>query len=219
MVRFCDAVHERMDVQGDIVEIGIHHGKLFFILAAAARENERCIAIDLFNNQSLNIDSSGHGDYGRFTQNIETLFPQIKPQLKIIEGDSMSIPVARADRVVGTEGVRLFSVDGGHTKHHVLQDMSIAQELVVSGGVVLLDDFLGPHWVGVTEGFFEYMATLNRRFAPFMVFENKLFLTTFSEQPAMLVAVREFIEAEYGDEIHNRWRYIDICGFQVLSHA
>lgn len=217
MVRFCDAFHEQADIRGDIAEIGIHHGKLFFILAAAARPDERCIAVDIFNNQSLNVDRSGNGDFGQFSTYIDTLFPHIRPQLNIIQGDSMSIPASAASKILGSEKIRLFSVDGGHTKHHVLNDMCIAQEMLAGGGFVLLDDFLGPHWPGVTEGFFEYMKTLNRRLAPFMIFENKLFLTTFSEHAAVLAAVREFIEREHGDEIHHRWRYVELCGFKALG--
>lgn len=217
MVRFCDSFHEQAEIRGDIAEIGIHHGKLFFILAAAARSDERCIAVDVFNNQSLNVDQSGNGDLGQFSAYIDTLFPKIRPQLNIIQGDSMSIPPSAAGKILGSERVRLFSIDGGHTRHHVRNDMCIAQQVLVSGGVVLLDDFLGPLWPGVTEGFFEYMKSLNRRLAPFMIFENKLFLTTFSEHATVLAAVHEFIEREHGDEIHHRWRYGELCGFKVLG--
>lgn len=219
MVRFFDQLHEAQNIHGDIVEIGIHHGKLFFIMSSAARDNEKCIAVDLFEEQSLNIDKSGNGSYSHFSHYIETLFPHLKSKISAIHRDGISISLNQASNILSTDRVRLFSIDGGHTKHHVVNDMSLAQELVVSGGIILLDDFIGPHWLGVTEGFFQFMEKHNRRLAPFMFFENKLFITTFSEHSALLSATRAFIESQYGDEIHHRWRTIEICGFNALGCA
>lgn len=217
MLMFAQGYHEQHDIQGDILEIGIHHGALFFMMAAAAREGEKCIAVDLFENQALNVDSSGKGDLGQFSRNIDAHFPEIRDSLHVVSSDSMAIRPSQAGEILNTRGVRLFSVDGGHTKHHVLNDLGLAQELLVGGGMILLDDFFNPHWPGVAEGFYEFMATQNKRLAPFALLGNKLFMTTFSEQEAMLVAFRAFADASYGDEIHHRWRYATVSGFQVLT--
>ncbi len=98
----------------------------------------------------------------------------------------MSITPCSAHKIISRNGIRLFSIDGGHHIEHVINDLSIAQELLCPRGIVLLDDFFGPLWPTVTEGFFEYMKRRNARLAPLLVFQNKLFLTTYSEQPAML---------------------------------
>jgi hypothetical protein len=219
IVDFIKLYHEQRGIHGDIAEIGVHHGKLFVILAAVARPDEMCIAVDIFEDQELNVDSSGNGSRAVFEGHMRTHFPEMLDRVKIVACDSMSITPATAAAKLSQRGVRLFSVDGGHTTKHVVNDLSIAQELLVSSGVVLLDDFLGPMWPSVSEGFFQYMSTANRRLAPFLIFQNKLFLTTFSEHERVLQGLRDYLNGTVGAEIHSRWRYSQLCGFTLLCFA
>jgi hypothetical protein len=53
---------EANGVAGNLVEIGIHHGKSLMVLAAAARPDETVYAVDVFERQDLNIDGSGCGN-------------------------------------------------------------------------------------------------------------------------------------------------------------
>jgi hypothetical protein len=220
VLKFVRDLHEADQVQGDILEIGVHHGKLFFLLMAASRDNERGVAVDLFEDQQKNLDHSGKGSLSIFNQHLETHFPDFVQRVAAISADSMSITPTTARERLGVQNVRLMSVDGGHTVAHVVNDMGLAQELLVPGGVVLLDDFLGVHWPTVTEGFYKYMQTVNRRLAPFLIFQNKLFLTTFSEQPATLIGLRKYLDQTLPTEIHSgRWRYTTIGDHSVLSFA
>jgi hypothetical protein len=219
IVDFIKLYHDERDIRGDIAEIGVHHGKLFVILAAVARPDEMCIAVDLFENQQLNVDSSGNGSRSVFEGHIRTHFPEMLDRVKIVSCDSMSITPNTAWTKLSERGIRLFSIDGGHTTAHVVNDLSIAQEILVGSGIVLLDDFLGPMWPSVSEGFFHYMSTANRRLAPFLIFQNKLFLTTFSEHDQVLRGLRDYLDGAVGAEIHDRWRYSQLCGFSVLCFA
>lgn len=212
-----DKFQKSHGIDGDIIEIGIHHGRLFFVLAAAAREHEACIAVDIFDNQALNVDHSGSGSKKIFLEHLDSVFPHLKGKVRIVEGDSMGLTTPTIREKLGTAKVRLFSIDGGHTRLHAINDLVLAQELVVGGGLVLLDDFFGPHWPEVTEGFFEFMARYNRRLAPVMFFENKLFLTTFSEHQMMLDMFAEHMQALFGDAFHVLWKFTDITGFKILS--
>lgn len=217
VVSFIDGHHQALGLTGDIAEIGIHHGRLFFVLAAAARGDEKCFAIDLFDQQDLNIDASGLGSRSAFTQYAESLFPEVLPRLNLIAGDSMSLNLPYLRDRIPTRGLRIFSVDGGHTATHAINDLIIAQELLLGGGLVLLDDYFGPHWPGVTEGFFRFMADYNRRLAPLMIFENKLFLTTFSEHTQILARLEDCMRDVFGDMFDIKWKYTDVCGFRTLS--
>ena len=117
-------------------------------------------------------------------------------------------------------GVHVFSVDGGHTINHVVNDLNIAQDVLVSRGCVMLDDFFGRVWPTVTEGFFKFMEGHNRRLAPYLIFQNKLFLTTFSEHESVLSQLRNYLDERIGDEIHTEhWRYSSLCGFKVLCNG
>lgn len=214
VLEWVEAYHEERQVDGDIVEIGVHHGKFFLILAALLRSGERGIAIDLWEDQRLNVDSSGNGSSSIFQEHVANIAPDADIQL--LAGDSMSLSAADIRAQMASPKVRMFSVDGGHTVSHVVNDLSLAQDLLAPGGVVALDDFLGTAWPTVTEGFYRYMDRHNRRLAPFLIFQNKLWLTTFSEQQEVLASVAEHFHGRVGAEWHERWRYSHIGEFKVL---
>src|SRR5204863_3386019 len=114
-------------------------------------------------------------------------------------------------------GVKFLSVDAGHTVHHACNDLLLAQEVLVPGGIVALDDFMAALWPGVTEGFFRFMNSMNRRLRPFMYFQNKLFLTTISEHALYLQQFRAAAEAICGDEFRgDRWATVEIAGADCL---
>ena len=163
-----------------------------------------------FRAAILNLDYSGSGSLEIFQSHMGSLFPELHKQCAIISNDSLAIPVSTA-RAIFPNGVRLFSVDGGHTVAHVQNDLAIAQEAVNSGAVILLDDFFGPHWPSVTEGFFEFMHKTNRRLAPFLIFQNKLFLTTYSEHGAVTKFFGEYIREKMPPGNDN-WKYSSLCG-------
>jgi len=220
ILRFVRELHDGNNVEGDVIEIGVHHGKLFFMLAAISRDTERCIAVDLFEDQQKNLDHSGKGSLAIFNRHLHELFPDFIPRVTAISADSMSLTPVTVRERLGVKSARLMSVDGGHTVAHVVNDMQIAQELLVPGGVMLLDDFLGVHWPTVTEGFYKYMQVANRRLAPFLIFQNKLFLTTFSEQPVTLTKLRNYLDRTLPKEIHSgRWRSTTVGDHAVLAFA
>ena len=88
------------------------------------------------------------------------------------------------------------------------------------GGIIALDDYMSVHWRGVTEGFYRFMYSQNRRLKPFLYFQNKLFLTTVSEHAVVLQQFRTGIEALCGDEARGgRWKPVQIAGSDCLSLA
>jgi hypothetical protein len=217
LIESIDKTQRDLGVRGDIVEIGVHHGLFMLLLAAVRRDDEKVLAFDIFDRQELNIDHSGSGVRALVEGNIARFYPESQDAFIVRALDSMGVRSADLATLF-PRPVRLFSVDGGHTKYHVSNDLNVAQEVVASGGVVMLDDFLGPHWPSVTEGFFHYMTTINRRLAPFLFFQNKLYLTTFSEHALISQGLRKHLDSWVGDEMHQgRWKYVDVAGFQVLS--
>jgi hypothetical protein len=63
----------------------------------------------------------------------------------------------------GEKGIKFFSIDAGHTIQHTFNDLHLAQEVLVPGGIVALDDYMSVHWAEVTEGFYRFMNYGNRR--------------------------------------------------------
>jgi len=172
-----DEIQHDFGVKGHVGEIGVHHGKLFILLYLLARNDENAIAIDIFDQQELNIDKSGRGDLFVFGKNIE-LYAGESSKLKILKSESTKICGADVKRVVGGP-LRLFSVDGGHIASIVRHDLKTAVEAICAGGVVILDDYFNPEFPGVAEGtcgFF--LAEDNPGLIPFYVGMNKIYLTT-----------------------------------------
>jgi hypothetical protein len=208
-------------VRGNIAEFGVHHGLFLFLLNALRNEDEECFAIDVFDDQHLNVDNSGgdgRGSLATFLSHIETLMASQRRFFRIVQRDTMSFSTAEVAGLFGKNGVKFFSIDAGHTVQHAFNDLCLVQEVLVPRGIVALDDYMSVHWPGVTEGFYRFMCFQNRRLRPFLYFQNKLFLTTVSEHGSCLQEFRAAIDALWRDEIRSgRWKEVEIGGSDCLS--
>jgi hypothetical protein len=92
---------------------------------------------------------------------------------RIMRRDTLSFSIPEIVRLLGNNGVKFFSIDAGHTIQHACNDLSLAQEVLVPGGIVALDDYMSVHWAGVTEGFYHFMYSQNRRLKPLLYFQTK----------------------------------------------
>ena len=142
--------HDRLNVSGSLVEIGVHHGKFFTFLDQIRRDDESAHAIDLFGDQKLNVDKSGKGSAAAFLTNLRN-HSRAPDATRLWQGDSTRLvhePHVRS----AVAPCRLFSLDGGHTAEHTASDLRFAEQVVVNGGVVFVDDILNPEWPGVING-------------------------------------------------------------------
>jgi Methyltransferase domain len=207
-------------VYGNIAEFGVHHGLFLFLLNTLRNDDEACFAIDVFDEQRLNVDSSGRGSLSVFLSHVETLMASQRHSFRVVQRDTMSFSITDIVNLFGEKGVKFFSIDAGHTIQHARNDLTLAQEVLVPGGVIALDDYMSVHWPGVTEGFYRFMDFHNRRLKPFLFFQNKLFLTTASEHGVCLQQLRTAIEAACRDEVRcGRWKQVEIAGSDCLSFA
>lgn len=163
---------------GNVGEIGVHHGRYFILLELLRRDGERAAAIDVFDLQHLNRDKSGKGSKEKLRANL-LRYGSGRDGLDLIEADSLSL--APKD-LPGP--FRLFSVDGGHTSEHALNDLRLAEAVCTPGGVVMLDDILNQPWCEVVYGFARYKEA-GGSLAPFAIFGGKLFLTNDEQMAAV----------------------------------
>lgn len=156
--------------KGGIAEIGVHHGKLFIGLQLLSPGGP-AVAMDLFDDQDMNIDRSGEGDRARFVRNVQRWGDP--STLVIHQGDSTELS---EDDLRGylPDGARLFSVDGGHTKEIVRSDMRLAEQVCTDRGIVIADDVFNGSWPGVVEGTLAYLSD-NAALRPFAIGFNKVF--------------------------------------------
>lgn len=176
MLWLCKALVEeqrRCGVTGSLTEIGVHHGRFFIGLHLLSAPSEKSLAIDLFDDQATNIDSSGKGDKATFLRNLQR-FGGGDEGLQILACDSTNLTgVDVLDRV---GPVRLFSVDGGHTAEIVASDMHLAAEVLTDGGIVIGDDVFNDQWPGVAEGTLRFLDS-SSDLVPFAIGFNKVLFT------------------------------------------
>ena len=195
-------------IEGHIGEIGVHHGRLFLAMDALRRDGERSIAVDVFGDQALNIDGSGAGNRAIFEQHVASVSHDPEG-IMIFEGDSLSTQFHAWMRDNGLR-FRIFSVDGGHTAQHAINDLKVAETYLAQGGAVLLDDFFNPAFPGVTEGLYRYLD--NRPpLVPVCTVSSKLILSSIS----FAAPLREHIRSSFAKS-GRRARPTNISGHDSL---
>jgi hypothetical protein len=173
-------IQRQLDLTGNIAEIGVFNGRFLLALAHLAAPHEKCVAIDVFEEQKYNIDGSSPGAPKSFDVNWERFAPPGVSLVKI-RADSLALTLPERIDICRQHGpFRLFSVDGGHTVDHVINDLAFAQDTLALGGVIMADDYFHSHWPGVTEGVQNFVAHGTSKVKPFLHIGNKLFLCPVS---------------------------------------
>jgi hypothetical protein len=180
-------IQQQDGIRGAVGEIGVHHGKLFILLLLTAALDERAFAIDVFENQELNIDESGKGDRNRFIQNLRVFSARERDVLIISKS---SFDVLPGDIVERLGPVRLVSIDGGHTAECTKNDLQLAAAMMDNRGIAILDDYFNSSWPGVTTGGAEYFLSPESKLRPFAIGPNKLFLSATSNHDDYRKALR-----------------------------
>lgn len=147
-----DEIQKSDGVEGDLFEIGCHHGKSAQLLGAMVRPESESLAVcDLFGLQSDNVSRSGNGDREIFEDNMQPV-RDLGVSYKIFQKNSMVLDAAE----IGG-GYRFFHVDGGHNPDEALADLKLAANSLCEKGVIALDDPFRTEWPGVTEGLIRFL--------------------------------------------------------------
>ncbi len=184
-IEVCGQVLDEDNTAGSVAEFGVHHGLFLFLIDALRTDGEDAVAIGIWDDPTLKVVTPGpgwdemqHGAFAAFQRNSSHFLGGRRVQ--VVTKDTFGFTAAEF-MITVPRPVKFFSVDAGHTPENVVNDLSLVQDILAPGGIVALDDYLNPYWEGVTDGFYRFMASHNRRLRPFLFFRNKLFLTTISE--------------------------------------
>jgi hypothetical protein len=164
-----DEIQQIHGVQGDMFEIGVHHGRSAVLFCAFARDDEAVGACDLFGDQHQNLSASGSGDREIFEANVKRIRPGFD-RLRVFAMRSSDL--SKSD--IGAPH-RLFHIDGGHLHEEALNDLRLAAEVLHPGGAIVLDDPFRPEWPGVTEAILQFLSE-DQDFVPLVLGFNKLVL-------------------------------------------
>jgi hypothetical protein len=164
---------DESSIHGHLCEIGVHHGRLFLMLALARRTGERALAIDLFEDDPLNANTPHAGRDGGLWRHARRLGIELSPE-EIFK--TSSVELEAADVMARTTGaIRFFSVDGGHSYHHVANDLRLAQKTLSPGGIIAVDDFFNIRWADVSFATYDFLRSTDS-VVPFAVTQTKIYL-------------------------------------------
>ena len=152
MLPVLTSINELQSQSGNILEIGVHHGKSFIPMLYLLREDEHAIAVDIFEDQQFNYDKSGKGNKEIFIKNLNLVFDQkfLDKNLTIIKADSTQLTSQDLlNFYPNNNKYRIISIDGSHTKSATLKDLKNSIDIITDDGVIIIDDYKNENWPGV----------------------------------------------------------------------
>jgi hypothetical protein len=170
--RAIDEVHRTCGVAGDLLEIGAYLGKSAILLGYLLRPEERLVVCDLFTNEEVDpdveADAALYDDLSRgaFEQNYGRFHRRAAHVIERSSTELASDGLGRSFRIV--------HVDGSHSYDIVRQDIDTALDLLVDGGIVVIDDYRTvPHALGVAAA--AWKAVTDGRLIPVLATVQKLY--------------------------------------------
>ncbi len=194
-LKLIDALQREAGITGHVAEIGVFHGKFLLALASLLTPGGKVTALDVFDDQDKNIDGAGVGSLDKLMQNVSA-YGRTDVDYAYIKADSSALTLLAKVELTRDRGpFRLFSVDGCHTAEHTLADLYTAQDCLSPGGVIILDDYMQPHWPGVTQAVSLFCGSVPR-VAPFLYAHHKLFFVGLGWHAHFLRACAEAYGAQ-----------------------
>jgi hypothetical protein len=189
MFRTIDRVHRSVGVEGDLLEIGAYLGKSAILLGYLLRPQEHLVVCDLFTTEDLDPeldpDAAFYGALSRsvFEENYAKFHER---PARVIERSSTAL----ADEGLG-RSFRIAHVDGSHRYEIVCQDIATALELVVDGGIVVVDDYRTvPHALGVAAAVWK--AVTDGKLIPVLATPQKLYGCSLSDRNTTATMLRRW---------------------------
>lgn len=209
LVHYLSQFQGENNISGNVIEIGVFHGRFFIALCLLLKRGEKALAIDVFEDQQFNLDGAGKGDYGIFSENLIKKLGSTD-HIEILKADSLRLEAEQVLKKLGGVKSRLFSVDGCHTVEHTQNDLLLAAKTIAPGGIIILDDIENQAWPGVWEGARLFLQQASN-IVPVAIAYNKLYLTTIDFRARYLAYLLQ-LSATQTDTIENA----NIHGHKVL---
>ena len=129
-------IQSELGVKGPVAEIGTFEGRFFIAMAHALREGEIALGIDLFDWPNPEVMDRFHANCTRHGV----------PEGRRITWKADSRTLAPGELLAKTGGkrVRLFHIDGEHSRDALTRDLALATAVLAPEGVIVLDDMLHP---------------------------------------------------------------------------
>lgn len=167
--------------RGDLLEVGVYMGKSAIFLGSHLQEGEAYTVCDLFESDApddANAAEANKSYRSTLTRRaFEANYLSFHDELpRVLQGPSSIVPGE-----VKPRSCRFVHIDASHLYEHVYGDITAAQDILLPGGIVVLDDFRSEHTPGVSIAAWE--AVLNRGLNPICISTQKLYGTWGDAEP------------------------------------
>jgi cephalosporin hydroxylase len=158
------AVQNQMQVGGDLVEVGVYHGKSLVLLSLLKKEEEKLLGFDLFDADHKERTQDNLNNFGR------------SEQVTLVRGYTSEIAQGDLDKMLPSP-LRFLHIDAGHEYHEVLEQLRLFSPYVADRGIIAMDDYQDREFPGIEAAVLDFAEfDRPRRFVPFLAGGNKVFL-------------------------------------------
>ncbi len=170
-----DSLQKARGIGGDLLEIGVYHGKSAILLGYLVRPGEHLMVCDVFESIG-ELSDEGVAEHNTYHDGLRQIdfqrqYLRFHTELPvIIAAPSTSLD---CDRLAGS--FRFIHIDGSHAYEVVREDIITARHLLGGGGVAVFDDWSQPHCPGVALALWEEY--LRRDLIPLCLTDTKLYAT------------------------------------------
>lgn len=143
-------------IRGDMVELGVFHGKSAAILAHRLAQNESLHLYDIANYFNRNALS------------------KIGANLSFHIGSTLDLRTSHfRDR---KRAIRFCHIDASHMFEPTLHEMALADYMLAEDGILCLDDYTNLNYSQILAATFKYLFTRSTDLTMFMVTDEKAYL-------------------------------------------
>ena len=144
-------IQGELGVTGPVAEIGTFEGRFFIAMAHALGDGEKALGIDLFDWPNPEIIDRFHANCVR----------HCVPEARRLtwKADSRTLKADALLAKVSGKRVRLFHIDGEHSRHALTRDLALATAVMAPEGLIVLDDMLHPGYPTLMVAVQQYLET------------------------------------------------------------
>jgi hypothetical protein len=173
-------------ITGTLVELGAYLGRSAVVIGTHRRPSERFVVIDLFGCDAVLPEGpewdanrvENQASYRTLTRSaFERNYLRVHPELPEVVQDLTSVLLQH----VAPGSARFVHVDASHLHAQVAEDIANSRIALRPDGVIVLDDYRGPHTPGVAAA--AWGAVQCAGMAPFALTTDKMYATWGDPEP------------------------------------
>ncbi len=144
-------IQTELGIVGPVAEIGTFEGRYFIAMAHALQPGETALGIDLFDWPNPEVIERFHANCTRHGI----------PETNRItwKADSRTLDAGELLAKLGGRKLRLFHIDGEHSRHALTRDLALATKVLAPAGLIVLDDMLHPGYPTLMVAVQHYLET------------------------------------------------------------